>query len=299
MSNNRRTYTFVTVYDNLLDHPAWMDLGVEHIGTWVLALGYCRRRKTDGHFPDKATARRWGAGAEVVQELVDAGRFHRPGHTCPDCPQPAEGDLYVHAYLEHQSSREQQEALSAKRAEAGRRGGKARHGQAPDLQGKQGAKQVADAEPSKSEATASKPQPEGEGEREKDTTRGVAAAVAADFEDWWKQYPRERRVGKAAAAKAYTKARQQVDAETLTYGLAGAAAEWSAARTEARFIPHPTTWLNQGRWADEHPVLETTDQPARPVATVMDCGQPDHGGMTGRHEWTDARNRFVCMGVPA
>lgn len=291
MSSNRRAYTFVTVYDNLLDHPAWMDLGVEHIGTWVLALGYCRRRKTDGHFPGKATARRWGATAETVQGLVDAGRFHAAGHGCADCPEVADGDLYVHAYLEHQSSREQQDALSAKRAEAGRAGGKARHGQAPDLQGKQ----VADTEPSKVRATPSKSLAEGEGEREKDTT--TAAAAAESFEAWWTMYPRDRRVGKAAAAKAYAKAHKTVGAETLARGLAAAVAEWSAARTEPRFLPHPATWLNAGRWADEHPHLEGTEQPARPTITQNLCDGTACPGT--RHEWADARNRFLCPGVAA
>lgn len=292
--SNRRAYTFVTVYDNLLDHPAWMDLGVEHIGTWVLALGYCRRRKTDGHFPDKVTARRWGVSAEVVQELVDAGRFHLPGHTCPDCPQPADGDLYVHAYLEHQSSREQQDALSAKRAEAGRIGGKRRHeAQAADLHGKQDAKQVADTESSKVQATASKPLAEGEGEREKDTTRDArTAAVAADFEAWWTEYPRKE--AKAAALKAYAKAHKQVGAEALRLGLEANLMLWRAERRERQYLPHPSTWLNQGRWADEHPLLETTDQPARPAATVMLCEDGKCPGV--QHEWIDARNRFVCMG---
>jgi hypothetical protein len=296
--SNRRAYTFVTVYDNLLDHPAWMDLGVEHIGTWVLALGYCRRRKTDGHFPDKATARRWGADAETVDALVAAGRFHRPGHECPDCPQPAAGDLYVHAYLEHQSSKAEQDALSAKRAEAGRKGGQRRHEvQAADLQGKQVAKQVADTVQSNVQATASKPEPEGEGEREKDSpARERAAAAAADFETWWEHYP--RKVGKAAAAKAYAKAHGQVGADALRTGLVASLTEWRAARTEPQYLPHPATWLNQGRWADEHPHLEGTDQPAgRPTITANQCDGSACPG--GRHEWTDARNRFVCMGVEA
>lgn len=292
--SNRRAYTFVTVYDNLLDHPAWMDLGVEHIGTWVLALGYCRRRKTDGHFPDKATARRWGASAEVVQELVDAGRFHLPGHTCPDCPQPAAGDLYVHAYLEHQSSREQQDALSAKRAEAGRIGGKRRHeAQAADLQGKQVAKQVADTESSKVQATVSKPLAEGEGEREKDSP---PAGAGADFEAWWNTYP--LKVGKQAAAKAYAKARKSTEADVLLSGLEASLTLWRAERRERQYLPHAATWLNGGRWADEHPALPgTPDQPARPSVTLNQCDGTDCPG--GRHEWTDARNRFVCMGVEA
>lgn len=278
------TSTFVKVHDNLLDHPAWMDLDPVHVGVWTLVLGYCRRNKTDGHFPSRAAIKAGGT-IDEVQQLVDAGRFHAPGHDCGDCPQPADGQLYLHAYLEHQSSREQQTELSRKRAEAGRRGGKSRAE-------KQSAKQT----PSNGATNPSKGQPEGEGEREKDSPAPRAAAVAAEFESWWTVYP--RKVGKSAATKAYAKARKVVDAETLATGLANALQVWRAAGTEAQFIPHPSTWLNEGRWADE-PEVKLPGMPPDPAnmrAVVRQC--PDEEPH-GRHEKADAHNRFVCLGVDA
>jgi hypothetical protein len=277
------------VYDDLYDHPAWMDLEPEHVGLWVLALGYCSRNLTDGALPGKAV-RRWGGTPEQVAALVAAGRMHEAGHDCTACPEVAAGDLYVHDYLEHQRSREDAMMLSRKRAEAGRAGGKARHAQAPDLQGKQVAKQVA-------KQAAGNLEAETETETKNNTTREArAAAAAADFVDWWEHYP--RKVGKAAAAKAYAKAHGQVGADALRTGLVASLTEWRAARTEPQYLPHPATWLNHGRWADEHPHLEGTDQPAgRPTVTANLCDGSACPG--GRHEWTDARNRFVCMGVEA
>lgn len=71
------------------------------------------------------------------------------------------------------------------------------------------------------------------------------AAAADGFEAWWRAYP--RKVGRDAARKAFAAAlrRGATGAELL---IALARQRWPA---EGRFIPHPTTWLNQGRWADD------------------------------------------------
>jgi hypothetical protein len=275
---NRRTY--VRVYDDLNEHPAWEDLDLQHVGLWVLALGYCSRNLTDGLVTERRLAK-LGGTPQVVLELAAAGRLHLPGHDCGDCPEVGEGQAYVHGYLDHQRSREQAQALSSKRAEAGRKGGQARPSQASDLQGKQGAKQVANQTGGNAEA-------ETETERKKE----LAAAAAAEFETWWSHYPNKR--GKQAAAKAYAKARKTASEHDLAQGLLAAIAEWRAARTEPQFIPHPTTWLNQGRWADEVPTIPGTP-PAAPALTLRQC--EDGNCPSTRHEWADARNRYACMGA--
>lgn len=87
--------------------------------------------------------------------------------------------------------------------------------------------------------------------RRKGVTRRAPPAVAtgellAGFERWWGEYPRVRRVKRPAALKAYIKARAQVDENTLLNGL-----RTFRFGSEPRFMPHPTTWLNEGRWADD------------------------------------------------
>lgn len=68
------------------------------------------------------------------------------------------------------------------------------------------------------------------------------------FDSFWQAYP--RKVGKGAARKAWAK----VDISNGQLGMILAAVErqktceqWQ----EARYIPHPATWLNQQRWEDE------------------------------------------------
>ncbi len=65
-----------------------------------------------------------------------------------------------------------------------------------------------------------------------------------EFNAFWQHYP--RRVGKLAAWKAYQKARTHASAEAILAGV-----QRTRFADEVRFIPHPVTWLNQGRWLDE------------------------------------------------
>lgn len=68
------------------------------------------------------------------------------------------------------------------------------------------------------------------------------------FETFWTDYP--RKVAKEAARKAYAKAVSKHGADPILKGLVA----WNSVRkpTEAQFIPHASTWLNQGRYLDDH-----------------------------------------------
>ena len=85
---------------------------------------------------------------------------------------------------------------------------------------------------------------EREGETEKSRNTAAADAPADSFALFWKQYP--RKVGKPDAAKSWRKATKVAPAETILAGLAR-----FRFPDDAQFIPHPATWLNKGRWADE------------------------------------------------
>ena len=68
-----------------------------------------------------------------------------------------------------------------------------------------------------------------------------------DFERWWRIYP--RKVGKAKAAPLFAKVREQINVEEIMEATIKFAQSMEG--QEKRFIPHPTTWLNQERWNDE------------------------------------------------
>lgn len=76
------------------------------------------------------------------------------------------------------------------------------------------------------------------------------AGKPSGFARWWEAYP--NKVGKQAAERAYATACRKIggpDPPAILFdGLKRALASgvW-----DDGFIPHPTTWLNQGRWDDE------------------------------------------------
>ena len=68
------------------------------------------------------------------------------------------------------------------------------------------------------------------------------------FNDFWKLYP--RKVAKKAAEKAWknmTFTEQTKALEAVTQHVK----YWETKGTDMEFIPHPSTWLNQGRYDDE------------------------------------------------
>lgn len=88
------------------------------------------------------------------------------------------------------------------------------------------------------------------------------------FDEFWSAYP--RKVGKPTARAAFLRAvKRKADPDAIVAGARRCAREWKAAKTEERFIPHPSTWLNDDRWNDRAtgvPVL--LDAPVREVCGI-------------------------------
>jgi hypothetical protein len=71
------------------------------------------------------------------------------------------------------------------------------------------------------------------------------------FDEFWAAYP--KKVGKKAAWAAWKKVKPDAelfDKIMTAIGKARVTEQWT--RENGRFIPNPTTWLNQGRWDDEY-----------------------------------------------
>jgi len=92
------------------------------------------------------------------------------------------------------------------------------------------------------------------------------------FTEFWKLYP--RKVGKGGAERAWKAAIKKASKETILNGLA----TYQAIRAgeDETYTAHPTTWLNQERWADEMPNQQP--EPETPnIPTWEPCGQCNHG----------------------
>ena len=110
------------------------------------------------------------------------------------------------------------------------------------------------------------------------TTRS-RAGYSVDFLKWWEAYP--RKVGKLRAEKCYALAvkqlgkREGMRSNEAQARLLQAAKDFRlrAEKMQPEFVPHPATWLAQGRWDDEpdQPLTSTT-------AASVSAGCPICGG---------------------
>jgi len=76
--------------------------------------------------------------------------------------------------------------------------------------------------------------------------------VEQNFEQFWQLYP--RKAGKKTAKKAWTVIKPDNSMfATIMAALNAAVRYWSNQGISLKHIPHPSTWLNEERWADEFP----------------------------------------------
>lgn len=73
------------------------------------------------------------------------------------------------------------------------------------------------------------------------------SGIDAEFDGFWGAYP--RKVGKPKARKAYAAARKRASLDEIAAGLRAQLPDLR--RRDIGLVPHPTTWLNQDRWADD------------------------------------------------
>ena len=209
-------------------------------GFRLLVTGWCwcSRYLTDGVMPMEVWSR--FGNKRGRDELVRTAHVHLA----------SDGQsVSFHDYLDHQRSRAQVEDLRKKRAEAGRKGGKA------------GSKTEASALPSdtdvakQNESIVREQRTETEvlptEAPEKTSPPAKPARVTTRFPDhfdeFWSLYP--RKVQKEDARKAWTKVTRGTLPDAILAGVKRVAADPNL--PEKQFIPYPATWLNAGGWDDE------------------------------------------------
>ncbi len=106
-------------------------------------------------------------------------------------------------------------------------------------------------------------------EDQKRTSASPASTGPSDterFERFWKRYP--RRAGKPAAKRAWKSALKRSPLDEIQAGFLAWETFWTENRTPEEFIPYPATWLNQERYNDTPPAVEST-QGALDVAKAL------------------------------
>jgi len=70
-----------------------------------------------------------------------------------------------------------------------------------------------------------------------------------EFESFWYAYP--RKIGKGSAYKAWKRISGMPPVEEIIKAINAQRQSEQWKKDGGQFIPHPTTWLNAGRWEDE------------------------------------------------
>lgn len=101
------------------------------------------------------------------------------------------------------------------------------------------------------------------------------------FAEFWTAYA--RKVGRGQAIKAWRAAIKKAEPDAIITAASEFTAWHRAEGTEPRFIPHPATWLNGERWADEKSSRAADRQTAHVTETPPD-------GLTSEEyrSWYDA-----------
>lgn len=69
------------------------------------------------------------------------------------------------------------------------------------------------------------------------------------FDAFWSAYP--RKIGKEKARTSFKSAMKKTTLETMLAAIEAQKRSDQWQRDGGQYIPHPSTWLNQGRWEDE------------------------------------------------
>jgi len=104
---------------------------------------------------------------------------------------------------------------------------------------------------------------------------GTGARYSQEFDAFWSRYPRKE--GKEAAWKKWQALKREKRLPAMSVLIdaverAKATEQWQ--RDGGQYIPHPATWLNQGRWMDE-PVPEYIEPPSHRAPPPPEMFYPD------------------------
>lgn len=235
--------TWFKVDDGFAFHPKALAAGNAALGLWVRSGAWCAANLTGGALP------RHMIGTLGAQKR-DAARLVSVGLWCE-----TEDGYQFNSWDHYQPTKAQ--------VEAKRKADRERQARARERDGHGGSHAVTKAVTNGGSHGAPDPT------RPKKTSSSYSDA---DFAAFWTAYP--RKAGKPAAAKAWQAAiKRGVDPQYLIT-TTERFAELSAA-TDPKFIPHPTTWLNQERYNDVDTPAASPAPRKYPPAQVPDWLDPD------------------------
>ena len=256
-----------------LDHPKTKKLQ-KRLGE---AAVLCLLRLWMWAAENRPTGKLTGMDSEDVELAAgwtgDDGVFFRALTDCRWMDVTDDG-LMLHGWEEHQAyaSKSEERSASAKKAAEARWAKREHMDSNADSCGTHAARIEAHAESNAPETRNQKPSikytpplPPSQGETVRVSDQEKKEPYTQEFDVFWKRYP--RKVGKDAAFRAWKTKKREGHLPAMPVLLkaiddALRSEQWQ--RDGGQYIPHPATWLNQGRWMDE----EVQEQQLVPVTPI-------------------------------
>lgn len=227
------------VDDGFWSHPKVMLLSDSAVALWVKAGTYSCQHLTDGHIPTQLLRFLGTEGA--AQELVESGLWNDD-----------EQGFRFHDWDDYQ---ETSDAVKQRREQARERQRKRRAMRDKPRDTSNGHADVTrDSRVSSQKVSTPDPTRPDPTLKDKDIDQTSGSTQTAErFDEFWSLVP--RKVGKDKARPAYAKAVKRAgDEQVVIDGMRRLSQDPNLPDPkgpEARFIAHPTTWLNEGRWNDD------------------------------------------------
>ena len=104
-----------------------------------------------------------------------------------------------------------------------------------------------------SSAAAKKSQPKKSKPTKAERVAGLKGQYLPEFQQFWEMVPSGKKEGREGSFETFIEHREQgAQLEDIIASFRFDVERWKREGTEARFIPHPKTWLNKRRWTDEN-----------------------------------------------
>jgi hypothetical protein len=230
---------WLKIDDRVRTHPKTVKAGPAAAWFWFCGICYCREHLTDGFIGDgmiSSLAPGVTSGKKLAEKLVAARLWHR-----------VEGGYQVHDFLEWNPTRA---SVLKKRAEdRARKESRKDDGSDADSEDFPAGIEAEISATRDARAGAPTGLGLGTGSLPDGSLIGKEDQITR-FDRFWAAYP--RKTGKDAARKAWNKLKpSEALLEQMLAALAWQVQQPDWLKDGGQFVPHPSTWLNQGRWQDE------------------------------------------------
>ena len=245
----RALLPWVKIDDNAPHHSKQLRAGPAACWLWVCGLAYCQKHNTDGFIPAQAVPFLGVANPlKLAGVLGIVGLWHAEAH-----------GWRVHDYLTWNDSAEQRRGKTEqktarqqkwRRDASGRRVDASRSHGVDASTARLGPVSVDTTPPPTPQPTPTPPPKK----------KNLDHALRASFDALWEVYP--RKVGKEAAFTEFAKIAPDGPLVAVMVGAVERqrqSPQWL--RDGGQFIPHPRTWLKQGRWQDDVDLAEPIAKP--------------------------------------